>query len=131
MSQVYIDEMKTLMEDYKVPEHHQDIVVNEILESGLEHCQEMLDNHKSGGRMYTRDEYLEIQKKRLRLKSQLDSGNVHIKQEIMVKDQISPRNICFTQVENLTEVTIKDLKLGEIIPNSMLWLKLICDACNI
>ena len=65
------------------------------------------------------------------MKTQLEAGNVHIKQDIRVKDALSPKNICFSEVKDLAEVTIRDLEVAKIVPNTILWLKLIGDACNI
>ena len=43
-------------------------------------------------------------------------------------DAISEKNVCNTPIDNLQEITIKQLTVGKPIPNTIIWLKTITEA---
>ena len=57
-----LEEIKQVTIDHNVPEMYQEDMSNQILEQGQEQLQYALDNHKKGGIVHTKEEYMLMQR---------------------------------------------------------------------
>jgi len=92
----------------------------------------ILTNHKKGGMKYSKLELLRMQ--HYAICESIRANDKSYEQKFPsyyenINDSFSKQNVCDTKDDFLNEITLSEMAIGKIEPDTIMWVKTITDAC--